>query len=225
MNRFYSWIKARRIKQRTYLAILFFDIPGKCLETVYRPFSNIINSSRYIHTVNRERFRKFVVKQNCTKIPVFIIAMPRTMHYLLPCLNDIPGQVKEKSIDIVLIANGLTRWELDFLSSKAVFPVFKLFIAPKSGMSHGHVMNILPEGSRADFAILDHDLYGTTSEMWDQLLSPRPEFIRGLFPVDNQYLNRKFPRTHLLFSTQKLSGMSCAGTQLEHSSILAPRHA
>ena len=125
--------------------------------------------------------------------------MPRTIHYLLSCLDNIPQQVKESSIDILLIANGLTCWEVNFLSSKTSFPVFKLRITPKASMSHGHVLNLLLEGSKKDFVILDHDLYGTTSELWNELLSPQPEFMRGLFPTDKRRVNRKFPRTRLLF--------------------------
>ncbi len=195
MNRFFSWIKARHLKEGSYFKVISFDIPETCVGTAWRLLANIINGSSYIHTRNLARFRDFVATQDSRHTPVFVIAMPRTIHYLLPCLDNIPQQVRENSIDIVLVANGLTCWEVNFLSSKTSFPMFKLWITPKSSMSHGHVLNLLLEGSKKDFAILDHDLYGTTSELWNELLSPQPEFMRGLFPIDKRHLNRKFPRT------------------------------
>ena len=195
MNRFFSWIKARHLKEGSYFKVICFDLPEICVEAAWRVLANIINGSSYIHTRNLARFRGFVATQDSRHSPVFVIAMPRTIHYLLPCLDNIPQQVRENSIDILLVANGLTCWEVNFLSSKTSFPVFKLRITPKSSMSHGHVLNLLLEGSKKDFAILDHDLYGTSSELWNELLSAQPAFMRGMFPTHKRRVNRKLPRT------------------------------
>lgn len=199
MNRFFSWIQARHLKGRPYSKVVCCDVPATCVQRAYKVLANIINRSSYIHTRNLARFRDFIAAQDSRRSPVFVIVISRTIHYLLPCLDNIPQQVKENSVDIALVANGLTRWELNFLSSKTSFPMFQLQVAPKSSMSHGHVLNLLLEGSKKNFAILDHDLYGTSSKLWNELTDTQPEFMRGLLPNSNRHLNRQFPRTRLLF--------------------------
>ena len=62
-----------------------------------------------------------------------VIAMPHTLHFLLPCLALLQGHAP-----LVLLANGAKRWERSLLRQRfPEVPMFRLRTMPGSSLSHG----------------------------------------------------------------------------------------
>jgi hypothetical protein len=199
MKRLSSWVTVQQARGYSKLELTCSIAPRKVLNKLGRHLGKYAANSPRINQLNVEKFQRFQQGLCAGKTRVFIIALPWTLHFLLPCLNQIPSLVRRTELEAVLIVNGLSHWEKSYLDSKFDFPHFDLDVTTHTPLSHGDVLNILFECCDTDFAIVDHDLYGISAELWDAMLHPVPELLRGIFPVTNPQLDWQFPRTHFMF--------------------------
>ena len=198
MERLSSWVATQQARGYSKLELACAIAPRKVLNKLGRHLGKYATNSPRNNQLITERFQRFQQGLSAGKTRVFIIAMPWTLHFLLPCLSQIPSAVRNTELEIVIIVNGLSHWEKSYLDSKFDFPRFDLDVTTHTPLSHGDVLNVLFECCDTDFAIVDHDLYGISDELWDAMLHPVPAFLRGIFPVTNPQLDWQFPRTHFM---------------------------
>ncbi len=101
------------------------------------------------------RFRRFLSREVSGPGCFFVIAMPRTLHYLFPSLDLLPADLA-----VVIIGNGLRSWERRALARR--YPDrarFDLPALPGTSQMHGRVLSLFLRCAEHDFGILDHDLY------------------------------------------------------------------
>ena len=126
--------------------------------------------------------------------PFVVIAVPDTLHVLLPCL-ELAGRVER----IVLISNGLKGWELDLLRRRFPgTPIARLPSIPGAMIAHGRVVSVLLEAADRDFTLHDPDLYVFRTAVYDELAPGPAEIAVGAYGVTNRRARITFPTTHLV---------------------------
>jgi hypothetical protein len=121
--------------------------------------------------------------------------MPDTLHFLNPCLRLIPPDV-----NIVLILNGIHKWEENYLRKYyRQYPQFKLIACPVSSLSHGSVLTLLLTSNQTNFGIIDHDFYCFNKDVFNQLSFNAKECVIGAIKFTNPKSQLDFPATHFLF--------------------------
>ncbi|MBI4814944.1 MAG: hypothetical protein HY791_01720 [Deltaproteobacteria bacterium] len=130
--------------------------------------------------------------------PVFLIAVPRTLHLIELCLRNLP-----RGSGVQIIENGLTSDERGFLSRE--FPTvrrFKLRPLPGQLYSHGSVVTFLARTLERPFLILDHDCFPADDDLLQGLEPGSKDVAVGLalegFVDVNSKTGLRFPRTHFL---------------------------
>jgi hypothetical protein len=142
------------------------------------------------------RFRRFQRSlSGSTGKRLFLIVMPGTLHFLLPCLHLLPA-----GLDVILLHNGCARWERDLL--RAVNPgvrTFRLTTLPSSSIAHGDVLTLLLQAGDRDFGIIDHDMYLFDASVFKRLDFANGQCVLGLFGATSQATGLVYPLTHFLF--------------------------
>lgn len=134
----------------------------------------------------------------------FVIVMPRTLHFLLPCLELLPS-----GLDVGLLVNGAAAWEQHVLARRfPSLPQLRLATLPGSSLAHGDVLNLMLENSTRDFGILDHDTYVFDAGLFEQLHFQEDECMLGLFRGTSHRTGLHYPHTYFLyFNTTLLRGL------------------
>lgn len=125
----------------------------------------------------------------------FVIVMPNTLHYLIPCLS-----LLTEKVPVYLILNGAKKWEIDKLAS--LFPNrprFKLTTLPYSSVNHGPVINMLLKTNQYDFGIIDHDLYIFDHEILASTDFSANQSMKALFKGVNPNTSMQYPHTFFLY--------------------------
>lgn len=154
-----------------------FALPALTAERAYRALARRINGAWPLRTVNRRRLDHFHRAKTGTGGHFYVIVMPGTLHFLLPCLRLLPPQQT-----VHLIANGARAWERRLLS--AAFPARRsvmLATLPSSSLAHGDVVTLLLEGNDAPFGLLDHDCYVFDSTCFERATPAASECLTGWF--------------------------------------------
>lgn len=124
--------------------------------------------------------------------PYFIVGISGSLHVIELCLRFVP-----RDIDIVLVANGLDPWELDWARNH--FKVKETIVVDRM-LNHGDVLDILFEKYPRPFGILDYDCFvlDPTYFYKMQVIDSR-SLANGLFDHMNEKLKLEFPETFMLF--------------------------
>lgn len=147
------------------------------LERAYRALARRINGAWPLRTINRRRLDHFHRANASTAGHFYVIVMPGTLHFLLPCLRLLPPQQT-----VHLIANGARAWERRLLS--AAFPARRsvtLAALPRSSLAHGDVITLLLERNDAPFGLLDHDCYVFDSTCFEGAAPAASQCLTGWF--------------------------------------------
>lgn len=121
--------------------------------------------------------------------------MPRTLHFLVPCLTLIRGRV-----DLCLLFNGAMRWERKFLQDRfPEIPSRHLATCPSSSLAHGDVLTLLLRGSTCAFGILDHDAYILNADVFKRLELAPDDCMVAYFKGFSVTARRSYPMTHFLY--------------------------
>ncbi|MCV2368007.1 hypothetical protein [Roseateles oligotrophus] len=177
-------------------AVLLLHVPTATLLRVWRVFAQRLDGGRVQQAFNLRRFVRFQGSLPNSALPRFyVIVMPFTLHFLLPCLALLKGRA-----DLVLLSNGARQWERDLLIKRFPdLPMFVLRTVPWASIEHGHVINLLLENHRGNFGIIDHDCYVFDGAIFDQLKPAADECLLSLFGEESRSVEFTFPLTFLLF--------------------------
>jgi hypothetical protein len=178
------------------LAVLFMHVPAAALLRAWRVLAQRLDGGRIQQAFNLRRFIAFQDSLPGSALPRFyVIVMPNTLHFLLPCLALLAGRAQ-----LVLLSNGASGWERDLLRTRFPgLPIFALRTVPWASIAHGHVINLLLENHRGNFGIIDHDCYVFDASLFDQLMPSAEECLLSLFGEESESLEFTFPLTFLLF--------------------------
>jgi len=122
---------------------------------------------------------------------IFIVATHGCLHLLQICLHFIP-----EHIQVIIIANGLTKQERRWLSSK--LSVSKVVNIPRS-LTHGTILDLLIFAVKDSFCTMDYDCFLLNETMWDSMFSIGEKYQCNVFFSDfNPELNLDVPHTCLL---------------------------
>lgn len=178
------------------VAVLLVHIPLAYLLRGWRVFSQPVNGGLMQRVFNQPRFIKFQDTLEQSSLPRFyVIVMPFTLHFLLPCLALLQGRAQ-----VVLLSNGARRWERRVLTERFPnLPMFHLWTLPRSSVAHGQVINLLLTNHRGNFGIVDHDCYVFDDAVFGQLAPASDECVLSLFSETSRSVGTTFPLTYFLF--------------------------
>ncbi|MDB5934267.1 MAG: hypothetical protein JWQ01_1611 [Massilia sp.] len=176
--------------------VLLRRIPQAVALRAYRKLAYAVNDGVLQRWVTPIRFRQFLARQPAPRDGIFfVIVMPQTLHFLLPCLRLVDGELR-----VVLLLNGASRWEADLLRERfPAMPQFRVATLPNSSVGHGAMINLLLQNSEHDFGVLDHDLYLFDPAIFRQLRFDADDFLLCLFndaSADGRWV---YPLTHFLY--------------------------
>lgn len=183
-----------------YIACI--HLPRLFITLAYFKVAKTVNDKLLSPTLNQRRFKRFH-QDNPPDASghYYVIVMPNTLHYLIPCLQLIPTE-----ISLFLVFNGAQAWERAKL--KALFknrPCVKLVTLPFSSVNHGPVINLFLHQNHSNFGIIDHDLYIFDEQLLRQRDFTNKQSMRAVFKGVNQISGLTYPHTFFLyFNTQVL---------------------
>ena len=192
-----------RFRQKGYglPTTLLIHVPMVLLERLYRKIACAVNARLLNRSLNYPRFRRFVRTDVSRQHNHFyIIVMPDTLHFLLPCLQLLPPQIA-----VTLLINGARGWECNFLQKRHPrLKQFRLLTLPGSSLAHGDVISLLLACNTSNFGIIDHDLYLFDSSVFARLEFAENECMLALFKRHSQRTGLTYPETHFLFFNSSL---------------------
>jgi hypothetical protein len=176
--------------------VILRRIPQAAALRAYRKLAYAINDGVLQRWMTPARFRRFLARhQGQLDGCFYVIVMPQTLHFLLPCLRLIP-----QDVPVVLLLNGARRWEAKLL--RAHFPAlsqFRVAALPHSSVGHGAMINLLLQNSERDFGLLDHDLYLFDQSIFEQRRFDDGDFLLCLFEAASDDGRWRYPLTHFLY--------------------------
>ena len=187
-----------RLRERGHapLGTLLWRLPLLVAWRGYRKLAYAVNDGVLQRWVTAARFRRFqAALADRAGGHFYVIVMPQTLHFLLPCLRLVAGDVR-----VILLLNGARRWEANLLRERwPHLPQFRVATLPNSSVGHGAMINLLLRHNEHDFGLLDHDLY-----LFDRTVLARLRFGAGEFLLcllldartDGRWV---YPLTHFLY--------------------------
>jgi len=196
-----------RLRRRGHgsAAALLYLLPVAAMGRLYAKFAGAVNAFLLAPWVNRRRFRRFQQQHaGALRGHLYLIVMPRMLHFLIPCIRLIPQDVR-----VIFIGNGQSAWEEKQLRSQRTdAPFFNLATLPRSSLAHGHVIDLLLLHNEEPFGIVDHDLYVFDEDIFRFREFAADECMRGIFRDVSASTGLVYPQTHFLFlNTQVLRGL------------------
>jgi hypothetical protein len=193
---------ARQLYQRlrdrglSHRDVILRRLPQAAALRAYRKLAYALNDKLLQRWITPARFRRFLARQPGKLDGCFyVIVMPQTLHYLLPCLRLLPPEVQ-----VILLLNGARGWEAELLRERFPrYPQFRVAALPNSSVGHGAMLNLLLQNSAHDFGILDHDLYLFDPSVFGQLRFDDGEFLLCLFNGASEDGRWVYPLTHFLY--------------------------
>ena len=198
-----SWLRRLRtamqpMRERGWgpASIALRQVPAAFFWRAWRSLAQRLDGGWLQKACNEQRFSAFQDRLPASALPRFyVIVMPNTLHFLLPCLAQLQGRAQ-----IVLLFNGARGWERRRLLQRwPDLPHFRLRTLPLASIAHGHVINLLLEQHRGNFGIIDHDCYVLDDSLFAQLTPAPDECLLSLFGEASGTLDFTFPLTFFLF--------------------------
>lgn len=189
-------MRPMRERGLSLVAILLMYVPAAALFRAWRVLAQPLNGGVIQRLFNQPRFVTFQDSLAASALPRFyVIVMPFTLHFLLPCLALLQGRAQ-----IILLTNGVRRWERRVLSERfPTLPMFDLWTLPFASVAHGDVISLLLENHRGNFGIVDHDCYVFDDAVFKQLTPTSDECLLSLFGEESSSVAMRFPLTYFLF--------------------------
>lgn len=194
-----------RQRGRTLAAALLWQLPAAVALRAWRALAQPLNARLLTPALNKSRFAAFQDGLPATDAPRwYVIVMPHTLHFLLPCLALLQGQAP-----LVLVVNGAKRWERQLLRRRLpALPMFTLRTLPGASLPHGDVVSLLLAHHRGNFGIVDHDAYLFDSTLLARMQPSAGECLTAVFSQVSQRTGVAYPLTHLLgFNAEALRAL------------------
>lgn len=203
LRRLRALLASMRQRGRTTIGALLWQVPVATALRGWRRLAGALNARVLNRPCNARRFARFQRGlQTGDRMPLYIIVMPHTLHFLLPCLALLRGHVP-----LILVDNGAKGWERALLRQRLPdVALFRLCTLPGSSLPHGDAVSLLLKHHRGDFAIVDHDAYVFDPALLRRLQPVARECMVGVFAQRSQSTGLDYPLTHLLgFNAEVLS--------------------
>ncbi len=204
-RRFLMAVRTMRNRGYGLLPALLVHLPVAATRRIYRKLASPINGRLINPAINRPKFRGFQ-REHGDRLGdhFYVIVMPRTLHFLLPCLDLLAGKVS-----VLLLGNGARAWERELVKAQHPdMPFFELRMLPGSSVAHGDVISLLLANNDSNFGILDHDCYVFDPAVFAQLDPGTQECMLGVFPGFSTKTGIFYPETFFLFfHTELLCGV------------------
>lgn len=188
-------VRPMRQRGRALHQILLWQLPAAVALRGWRAVAGKVNARLLTPWLNAKRFARFQDSLPVVDgLRLYLIVMPNTLHFLLPCLALLHGRAP-----IVLVANGAKRWERELLRQR--LPDLSMFVLqnlPLSSLPHGDAVSLLIREHRGDFAIVDHDAYIFDPSLLEQLRPSASECMVAVYAQASQRCNLVYPLTHVL---------------------------
>lgn len=195
LRRLRAALQPMRQRGHTWAASVLWQLPAAAALRAWRRVAQALNSHLLNQPLNAARLAHF--QQGLPPTPqmrAYVIVMPHTLHFLMPCLRLLQGQTP-----LVLVANGAKAWELAWLQQRLPdVPVFRLCTLPGSSLAHGDVVSLLLAQHRGDFLLVDHDAYVFDATLLQRLRPQGRECLVSAFAQLSRTTGRPYPLTHLL---------------------------
>jgi hypothetical protein len=174
---------------------LLLVLPRITLVRAYRHVARRVNRVLF-DAANRRRLRRI---GNAADGPggdtFYVIVMPGTLHFLLPCLALLPDGLR-----VVLLGNGAAAWERRRVAQR--FPAFRycaLAMLPGTSLVHGDVITLLLESNTANFGLLDHDCYVFDPRIFASLSTGPKDCMTAIYGGVSAKTGYAYPETYLMF--------------------------
>lgn len=128
-----------------------------------------------------------------SRLPFVMIAVPNTLHFLIPCFA-----LARRHVPLVVLGNGLRDWEEDALASLSDLRFVRLPAIPGWMIPHHFVVESLLRDAHQDFALHDPDLYIFNPAVYAEMEIRDNEMAVGAFGVQNAKAGLSFPATNLV---------------------------
>lgn len=178
-------------------AAVCLHLPRVALIHVYRRLAQPVNRSGPIGMLNRRRIRR--LHASCALPPAgghfYVIVMPGTLHFLLPCLALLPANVQ-----VLLLGNGAARWERRLTAHRfPAMPFCSLARMPGTSVTHGDVITLLLEANSENFGLIDHDCYVFDRRIFESLAPGPGHCLTAAFGGISAKSGLAYPETSFLF--------------------------
>ena len=185
-----------RARGHARLGTLLWRLPLLAALRAYRKLAQAANDGPLMRRATVARFRRFQASLASQEGGHFyIIVMPHTLHFLLPCL-----QLVARDVRVLLLLNGARRWEAELLRARwPDLPQFRVATLPNSSVGHGAMINLLLRHNEHDFGLLDHDLYLFDTAVLKRLRFADKEFLLCLLGDSSADGKWTYPLTHFLY--------------------------
>jgi hypothetical protein len=194
-------LRSIEARGHSHFRALLVLLPEVIVRRGYTALAHRLNDIRIIHTDNHRAFEAF----QRDHAPVggghfYLILMPGTLHFVLPCLSLLPAHMR-----VILIANGAAEWERRYLSRAfPQHPIFKLMTFPGSSLSHGTVLTLLLASNEHPFGVLDHDCYVFDASIFGDLEFGERDCLVAVFGNVGARVAIPYPETYFLYFNSKL---------------------
>jgi len=125
----------------------------------------------------------------------YVIVMPGTLHFLLPCLALLPRHLK-----VVLLGNGASTWERHIVAHRFPgLPYCPLATLPATSLMHGDVITLLLQNESANFGLIDHDCYVFDPQIFESLAPGPNDCLTAIYGGVSAKTGVPYPETYLMF--------------------------
>ena len=188
LGRVRSWVSHRRRRGESLSRTLLVHAPARAARIVsdaayrrYFPKQLGPEWTRFLSTITAPSER-----------PYLVIAVPDTLHTLLPCIL-----LAKRHVRLAVLGNGLRRWEADLVRRQAPF-FYEVPAVRGTMVPHGVVLTLLIQSIEGGFGLHDPDLFVFRPGLYSELEPRDGEVAVGAYAVINQKTSLVFPTTHLL---------------------------
>jgi len=186
-----------RMRVRGYsspLSVLVY-LPRMMLLRAYRIFARHANRSGVFRTLNRHRLRRLHATWPASGGHFYVIVMPGTLHFLLPCLALLPRDLR-----VALIGNGEADWERRLVHERhPELPFCSLARLPATSVTHGDVITLLLLESASNFGLVDHDCFVFDSRIFAAVEPGPRDCLTAIYGGVSAKTGLPYPETYLLF--------------------------
>ena len=191
-----TFLQLTRARGHGRLRGLLLELPLALAARGWRAGAGWVNSRVLAPALNPGLLRRFHRGHSGMLADHFyVIVMPDTLHYLAPCLRQLP-----ESVPVILLFNGAARWERRWLRREFPGrPAHRLRALPRSSISHGGVISLLLRCNEGSFGLLDHDLYVFDPGIFQRLSLREGQCMKAVFRDTSQRTGLVYPHTWFLF--------------------------
>jgi len=181
-----------RVRGYGLLPSVLLVLPRITLVRGYRHVARRVNRTLF-DAVNLQRLRDIADAFDGDRF--YVIVMPGTLHFLLPCLALLPDGLR-----VVLLFNGAAAWERRLVAQRCrAFRSCSLATLPATSLVHGDVITLLLESNTASFGLLDHDCYVFDPRIFASLSTGPKDCLTAIYGGISANTGFPYPETYLMF--------------------------